>query len=90
MHGLLTQSLTRRESLTLERSHRLCRKQMHGLHIRSRTDAALGLICVLPIQAEIEKRKLTLFGQLCRLERDWTVQQNKFSFCVYVHIIMVI
>ena len=64
-----------RDSLTLDRSHRLCLKQMQGLHIRSRTDSALVLICALPIQAEIEKRKLTLIGQLCRLERDCATKQ---------------
>ena len=66
----LLQSLSDRDMLTMERSHRLCLKQIQGLQIRSRTDIVLGLICALPIEAEIEKRKLSFLGQLCRLERD--------------------
>ena len=61
--------------LTLERSHRLCLKQMQHLRSRSRTDIVLGLLCALPLAAELEKRKLVLFGQLCRLERDFTAKR---------------
>lgn len=64
------QSLSDRDLIVLERSHRLCLKQIQGLHIRSRTDIVLGLLGALPIQAEIEKQKLTFFGQLCGLVRD--------------------
>ena len=61
--------------LTLERSHRLCLKQIQGLKSRSRTDIVLGLICALPLAAEKEKRKLVFFGQLCRLERECTAKR---------------
>ena len=66
----MLQSLTDRDSLTLERSHRLCLKQVQGLHIRSRTKIVLGLLGAFPIEAELDKRKLTFLGQLCRLESD--------------------
>ena len=66
------QPLPDRDMLSLERSHRLCLKQMQDLRSRSRTDSVLGLLCTHPLAAEIEKRKLVFFGQLCRLERDCT------------------
>ena len=58
------------DMLTLERSHRLCLKQMQALRSRSRTDIVLCLLCTLPLATEIEKRKLVFLGQLYRLERD--------------------
>ena len=36
--------------------------------MRTRTDIALGLVGMYPLLSEIDKRKLNLFGQLCRLE----------------------
>lgn len=33
------------------------------------------MLGVLPFEAEIDKRKLTFFGQLCRLSRDCAVKQ---------------
>ena len=42
---------------------------MQGLRSRSRTDIVLGLHCALSLAADIEKKKLVFFGQLCRLER---------------------
>jgi hypothetical protein len=53
--------------LYLERSHRFCIKFMQNIGKRTRTDIALGLLCFLPISAEIDKKKLILFGQFCRL-----------------------
>ena len=66
----MLQTLSDHDTLTLERSHRLCLKQIQGLRNRSRTDVVLGLVGALPIQAYIEQRKMNLFGQLCRLQRD--------------------
>ena len=34
--------------------------------IRTRTDVALGLLGVLPLESEVDFKKLNLFGQLCR------------------------
>ncbi|MCG8077812.1 MAG: hypothetical protein JAY75_16450 [Candidatus Thiodiazotropha taylori] len=64
-------SLTPTEILTLERAHRFCIKQMQSLGIRTRTDVALGLLAFLPIEVEIELKKLILFGQLCRLNSNF-------------------
>ena len=71
----LLQSLSNQDRMSLEKSHRLCLKQMQGLRSRSRTDIVLGLLSILPIEAEIEKRKLSFFGQLCRLERNCAAKQ---------------
>ena len=71
----LLQSLSNRDRMSLEKSHRLCLKQMQGLQSRSRTDIVLGLLGILPIEAEIEKKKLSFFGQLCRLERNCAAKQ---------------
>ena len=50
-------------------------KQIQGLRSRSRTDIVLGLLCALPLAAEIEKVNLVFLGQLCRLERDCTAKR---------------
>ena len=63
------------EILSLERSHRHCIKAIQGFSTRTRTDVALSMINALPIKAEIDKRKLTILGQLCRLNRDCAVKR---------------
>ena len=50
----------------LERAHRFCIKYMQGFGIRTRTDVALGLLGVLPLESEVDFKKLNLLGQLCR------------------------
>ena len=71
----LLQSLSNRDRMSLEKSHWLCLKQNQGLQSRSRTDTVLGLLGILPIEAEIEKKKISFFGQLCRLERNCAAKQ---------------
>ena len=66
----MLQSLSDRDNLNVNRSRGLCLKQIQGLKSRWRTDIVLGLLGVLPLQTEIDKRKLTFLGQLCPLERD--------------------
>ena len=60
-------NLTDSEILFLERSHRFCVKYIQCLSKRTRTDIALGLLEVYSMTAEIDKRKMVLFGQFCRL-----------------------
>ena len=49
---------------------------MQSLSKRTRTDAALSLLGVFPIELEIDSRKLTLFGQMCRLNSNsWVKNQ---------------
>ena len=62
--------LTESEILSLERAHRFCVKHMQSLSKRTRTDAALSLLGVYPIELEIDSRKLTLFDQMCRLNSN--------------------
>ena len=59
--------MTESDVLTMERAHRFCINFMQGLHRRTRTDIALSIISIYPIESEIDFRKLTLFVQLCRL-----------------------
>ena len=60
-------NLTASDILYLERSHRFCLKYMQGITKRTRTDIARGLLKCYALASEIDKRKLTLFGQFCRL-----------------------
>ena len=60
---------------TLERAHRFCVKHMQSLSTRTRTDTALSLLGVFPIETDIDFRKLTLFGQFCRLNSDIWVKR---------------
>ena len=66
--------LSKGQMLTLERSHRLCLKYIQGLNTRTSTDCVLSMLDCLPIEMEVEYRKLNLFGQLCRLELDCAVK----------------
>ena len=50
----------------LERAHRFCIKYMQSFGIRTRTDVALGLLDVLPLESEVDFKKFNLLGQLCR------------------------
>ena len=59
----------------LEHAHRLCLKHIQRLAMRTRTDIALGMMSALPIKAEIDLRKLTLFGQMCRLNSKCASKQ---------------
>ena len=68
-------NLTHSEITNLERAHRLCIKTLQGMSLRTRTDIALSMIGSLPLQAEIDLRKLTLLGQLCRLKSTCTIKR---------------
>ena len=59
----------------LERSHRLCLKIMQEIGRYTRTYAALSLIGSRSVRYEIDKRKTSLFGQLCRLEPHCAVKR---------------
>ena len=52
------------EKLILERAHRLCIKRMQSLGMYTRTDTALSLIGIFPLEIEIDFRKLTLFWSI--------------------------
>ena len=43
-------------------------------YTNSDIDIALSLIGMLPIAAEIDLKKLTLFGQLCRIDPSFIVK----------------
>ena len=63
-------NLCNSDLLSLERAHRYCIKYMQGLPRRTRTDIALSLVGSNSLEAEIDYRKLQLFGQFCRLRLD--------------------
>ena len=75
-------NLSDSERVTLERAHRFCVKHMQSLNIRTRTDVALSLLGIYPIENEIDFKKLILFGQLCRLDSSvWL--KNVFLFRLF-------
>ena len=61
--------------LKLERAHRFCIKFMQYISKYTRTDVALSLLGCLTLEAEIDKRKLTFLGQLCRLHPKFHAKQ---------------
>ena len=78
--------LTENDRLLLERTHRLCLKHFQCLHLRSRTDIVLCMLSALPIEAEIDKRKFLLLGQLCRLGGNSAVEQLfVLRLCAFVN-----
>ena len=67
-------ALSSTELLTLERAHRFCIKKMQSLPLYTRSDIALGLLAIFPIEVELDIRKLILFGQFCRLNLNCWVK----------------
>ncbi|MEW8546496.1 MAG: hypothetical protein AB2693_23515, partial [Candidatus Thiodiazotropha sp.] len=55
--------------------HRLCLKTLQDIDKKTRTRVALGLIGSFDLNHEIEKRKATFFGQLCRLDPHFAVKR---------------
>ena len=70
----LWDALSDDQTLLIERSHRYCIKQMQAISKYTNSDIALSLIGMLPIAAEIDLRKLKLFGQLCRIDPSFLVK----------------
>ena len=63
-------NMTEYDILSLARAYRFCIKCMQGLYIRTRTDIALMLMAIYTLESEIDIRKLTVLGQLCRFNID--------------------
>ena len=59
----------------LEIAHRFCIKLIQSVPKFSRSDIVLTSLGMLPIEAEIDKRKLIFLGQLCRIEGDAIVKR---------------
>jgi hypothetical protein len=55
----------------LERSHALCIKYIQCIVRSTRSDIALSLLGCRSLESEIDYKKLTLLGQLCRLSTDF-------------------
>ena len=68
-------NLSQSDSLLLERSHRLCIKSMQNMDRNTRTCVALSLFGTSSLKYVIHKRKLTLFGQLCRLDTFYAAKR---------------
>ena len=63
-------NMTESDILSLKRAHIFCIKYMQGLNIRTWTDIALSIMAMYTLEPEIDFRKLTILGQLCRLNID--------------------
>ena len=61
--------------LLLERSHRFCVKSIQNIDRCTRSCVALSLLGSRSLEKDIQKRKLILFGQLCRLDPFYTVKR---------------
>ena len=79
----LWSNISRTDMDLLERSHRLCLKTMQEIGRYTRTYAAVNLIGSLNMQYEIDKRKTSLFGQLCRLEPQFAVKRLFMHRVIY-------
>jgi exonuclease III len=71
----LWSNLPENSMLCLERVHHFCVKVLQGLPKRTRSDIALGLLGLGPLESYIHKRKLTFLGALCNLKRDCVVKR---------------
>ena len=79
-------NFTDSEKLILERAHRLCIKRMQSLGMYTRTDTALSLIGIFPLEIEIDLKKLTLFGQFFRANTcTWMKRVFLFRLLSYVN-----
>ena len=59
----------------LETAHRFCLKYMQSLPQDTRTIIALSCVGAVPIETEIDRRKLIFFGQLCNISPDLRVKE---------------
>ena len=78
----LWSNLSQNDIMLLERSHRLCIKTMQNMDRNTRTCVALSSIGIMSLNYMIVKRKLTLIGQLCRLDTSYAAKRlflNKLS-----------
>ena len=71
----LWSNLSQNDIMLLERSHRLCIKTMQNMDRNTRTCVALSSIGIMSLNYMIVKRKLTLFGQLCRLDTSYAAKR---------------
>ena len=56
--------------IKIERAHRFCLKKIQGMSKLTRTDVALSMLQMTDMLTIIDRRKLILFGRLCRLKTD--------------------
>ena len=76
LHGCeLWSNMSQTDMLLLERSHRLCLKIMQGIGRYTRTYITVNFLGSLNVQFEIEKRKTSLLGKLCRLDPHFAVKR---------------
>ena len=73
----LWSNLSQNDIMLLERSHRLCIKTMQNMD--RNTCVALTSLGMINLSYVIVKRKLTLFGQLCRLGISYAATKNKIK-----------
>ena len=67
----LWHDITKTQLVKLERSHKFCIKYIQCIVRSTRSDIALSLLGCRSLESEIDYKKLTLLGQLCRLSTDF-------------------
>lgn len=66
---------TNSDITNLERSHRMCVKNMQGFHRGANTNFSLLCVNMVPIEVYIDYKKLQLLGQLCRLSCNYLAKE---------------
>jgi hypothetical protein len=67
----LWHDISKAQLVKLERSHKFCIKHIQCIDRTTRSDIALSLLGCRSLEYEIDYKKLTLLGQLCRLSTDF-------------------
>ena len=72
----LWSNFSKNDIMLLERSHRLCVKTMQNMDRNTRTCVALSSLGMMNLNYVIVKRKLMLFGQLCKLDTSYAAKKT--------------
>ena len=67
----LWHDINRTQVVKLERSHKFCIKYIQCIDRSTRSDIALSLLGCRSLESEMNFKKLTLLGKLCRLSTDF-------------------
>ena len=81
----LWHSISAVDLLGIEKLWRLCAKRRQCLPTGTRTDMALGLLGWLPLEADIDKRKLSFLQTLCSMPSE-NLYKELFTFRLHLFI----
>ena len=76
-------NLSKQNIEQMEIFYRFCAKVIQGFNRLTRTDMCLGMLGWLPVQAEIDKRKLGFLQKLCSMPNS-LLSKNVFNARLYM------